>query len=288
MPPAVPSTSVQRTYRYLRVAIAGTVVVIFVAVGLAATSVGWLTSVSDYFYTPARNAFVGALIAAALALVALSGRGAERALLDAAALFAPLIALVPTTLAPGSVPGVAVPCPHRCFPPEFEADAANGVATYLVVGLLTVLVGVLLAALRQVSLDTVGFSLVSSAGVLVVVGAVWLFARDAFLAQGHFVATIAFFGLFATVAVLNAFPRRGAPPATVFRVLYVAIALGLVAVLVVYIALLPDADATGLPVVLLAEAAALTLFFAFWVVQGVEKWHEADPSIVAVRNDGDT
>ncbi len=260
---------------------------IFVAVGLAAASVGWLTSVSDYFYTPARNAFVGALIAAALALVALSGRGAERALLDAAALFAPLIALVPTTLAPGSVPGVAVPCPHRCFPPEFEADAANGVATYLVVGLLTVLVGVLLAALRQVSLDTVGFSLVSSAGVLVVVGAVWLFARDAFLAQGHFVATIAFFGLFATVAVLNAFPRRSAPPPTVFRVLYVAIALGLVAVLVVYIALLPDADATGLPVVLLAEAAALTLFFAFWVVQGVEKWHEADPSIVAVRHDGD-
>jgi hypothetical protein len=288
MPPAVPSTSVQRTYRYLRIAIAGTVVVIFVSVGLAATSVGWLTSVSDYFYTPARNAFVGALIAAAMALVALSGRGAERALLDAAALFAPLIALVPTTLAPGSVPGVAVPCADRCFPPEFEADAANGVATYLVIGLLTVLVGVLLAGLRQVSLDTVGFSLVGSAAVLVGVGALWLFARDAFLAQGHFVATIAFFALFATVAVLNAFPRRGFPPPTVFRVLYVAIAVGLVAVLVVYIVLLPGADATGVPVVLLAEAAALSLFFAFWVVQGVEKWHEADPSIVAVRHPGDS
>ncbi|WP_374314550.1 hypothetical protein [Microbacterium sp.] len=285
MPPAVPSTSVQRTYRYLRIAIAGTVVVIFVSVGLAATSVGWLTSVSDYFYTPARNAFVGALIAAAMALVALSGRGAERALLDAAALFAPLIALVPTTLAPGSVPGVAVPCPHRCFPPEFEADAANGVATYLVVGLLTILVGALLASLRQLSLDLVGFSLVSGAAVLVGVGATWLFARDAFLAQGHFAATIAFFALFATVAVLAAFPRRGAPPATVFRILYVAIAVGLVGVLVVYIVLLPQADTTGVPVVLLAEAAALVLFFAFWVVQGIEKWHEADPSIVAARPD---
>lgn len=284
MPPAVPSTSVQRTYRYLRVAIAGTVVVIFVSVGLAAASVGWLTSVSDYFYTPARNAFVGALIAAALALVALSGRGTERALLDAAALFAPLIALVPTTLAPGSVPGVVVPCANRCFPPEFEADAANGVATYLVVGLLTVLVGVLLAALRQVSLGAVGFSLVSSTGVLVVIGALWMFARDAFLAQGHFVATIAFFGLFATVAIINAFPRRGTPPSRVFRVLYVAIALGLVAVLVVYVALVPEADAAGLPVVLLAEAAALTLFFAFWIVQGVEKWNEADPGILEPRD----
>lgn len=280
MPPAAPSTSVQRTYRYLRIAIAGTVVVIFAAVALAAASVGWLTSVSDYFYTPARNALVGALIAAALALVALSGRGTERALLDAAALFAPLIAIVPTTLAPGSVPGIAVPCSDRCFPPAFEAEVANGVATYLVVGLLTVLVGLLLVALRQLELAVVGFSLVVSTGVLAIVGACWLFARDAFLAQGHFVATIAFFALFATVAVLNAFPRRGAPPPLVFRLLYVAIAASLVAVLVVYIALLPTADATGLPVVLIAEAAALALFFGFWVIQGVEKWHEDDPSIL--------
>lgn len=280
MPPAAPSTSVQRTYRYLRIAIAGTVVVIFAAVALAAASVGWLTSVSDYFYTPARNALVGALIAAALALVALSGRGTERALLDAAALFAPLIAIVPTTLAPGSVPGIAVPCSDRCFPPAFEAEVANGVATYLVVGLLTVLVGLLLVALRQLKLAVVGFSLVVSTGVLAIVGACWLFARDAFLAQGHFVATIAFFALFATVAVLNAFPRRGAPPPLVFRLLYVAIAASLVAVLVVYIALLPTADATGLPVVLIAEAAALALFFGFWVIQGIEKWHEDDPSIL--------
>ncbi|WP_127474139.1 hypothetical protein [Microbacterium sulfonylureivorans] len=278
---AAVSTSVQRTYRYLRIAIAGTVVVIFVAVAVAATTVGWLASVSDYFYTPARNAFVGALIAASLALVALSGRGAERALLDAAALFAPLIALVPTTLAPGTVPGVLVPCATRCFPPEFEADAANGVVTYLVVGGLTVVVALLLTALGQVSLSAVGFSLVVTATVLVGVGSFWLFARDAFLAQGHFVATIAFFGLFAAVAVLNAFPRRGAPPAPVFRVLYIAIAVALAGVLVVYIALLPQAGTHGLPIVLLAEAAALTLFFCFWVVQGIEKWDESDPSIVA-------
>ena len=280
-PSALPaaSTSVQRTYRYLRIAIAGTVVVIFAAVAVAATEVGWLASVSDYFYTPARNAFVGALIAAALALVALSGRGTERALLDAAALFAPLIAVVPTTLAPGTVPGVAVPCAVRCFPPEYEADAANGVLTYLIVGGLTVLVGLLLAALRQVSLTAVGFSLALTSGVLAAVAGVWLFAREAFLAQGHFVATIAFFALFAAVAVLNAFPRRGAPPAPVYRALYVAIALALAAVLVVYMLLLPTADAHGVPVVLLAEAAALALFFAFWVVQGVEKWHDADPRI---------
>lgn len=68
------STSLQRTYRYLRIGVACSAVVIFVAVGVAAASVGWLTSVSDYFYTPARDAFVGALIAVTLALLALSCR----------------------------------------------------------------------------------------------------------------------------------------------------------------------------------------------------------------------
>lgn len=274
-----PSTSLERTYRYLRIGVAGTVVVIAVAVLQAAASSGWLTSVSDYFYTPARSAFVGALVAASLALVALSGRGAERALLDAAALFAPLIAVVPTTLAPGAVPGVVVPCESRCFPPQYEADAANGVVTYLVVGGLTLLVVLLLAALRQVPLASVRLSLVVTAAVLAGVALTWTFARDAFLQQGHFVATIAFFALSAAVAVRSAFPRT--PPRAVFRVLYATIAGGLVLVLVAFVVLLPRADASGIPLALLAEAAALALFSAFWVVQSVEKWDDADPTLAA-------
>ena len=276
---AEPSTSLQRTYRYLRIGIAGTAIVIFVSVGLAAASVGWLTSLSDYFYTPARNAFVGALCAVAFGLVTLSGRGIERALLDAAALFAPLIAFVPTTLAPGTIPGIIVPCSNRCFPPAYEADAANGVVTYLIVGGLTVLVALLLAALKQVSLTAVAFSLVMTSVVLIVVGLTWGLAREAFLQQGHFVATIAFFALFAAVAILAAFPRRGAPPSPVFRVIYTAIALLLVAVLVVYIVLLPNAGASDVPIALVVEAAALGLFFAFWVTQCIEKWNEGNPSL---------
>ncbi|WP_194409382.1 hypothetical protein [Microbacterium cremeum] len=278
--PAV-STSLERTYRYLRIGVAGSVVVIFVSAGVAAASVGWLTSVSDYFYTSARDPFVGALIAVSLALLALSGRGAERALLDAAALFAPLIALVPTTVAAGSIPGVDVTCTGRCFPPAYEADAANGVLTYLVVGALAVAVALLLAALRQVSLAAVRFSLALTVAVLLVVGLTWSLARDAFLQQAHFVATTVFFALFAAVAVRNAFPRRGAPPPTVFRVLYTAIAIGLAVLLVAYVVLLPQADGSGIPIVLIVEAVALSLFFAFWVVQGVEKWADPDPAIVA-------
>ncbi|MDW4573919.1 hypothetical protein R8Z57_14145 [Microbacterium sp. M3] len=276
-----PSTSLERTYRYLRIGIAGTVVAIFVAIAQAATTYGWLTSVSDYYYTPARNVFVGALIAVSLALFALSGRGAERALLDAAALFAPLIALVPTTVAAGAVPGVDVACSGRCFPTEYEADAANGVAVYLVLGVLVLVLALVLAALRQVSLATVWPSLLVAALVLAATGLTWAFAREAFLDQAHFVATTAFFALFAAVAVRNAFPRRGPQPSPVFRVLYTAIAVGLVLLLVLYVVLLPQADASGIPIVLIVEAAALALFFGFWVVQGIEKWSDPDPTILA-------
>ena len=276
------STSLERTYRYLRIGLAGTVIAIFVAIAQAATTYGWLTSISDYFYTPARDVFVGALISVSLALFALSGRGSERALLDAAALFAPLIALVPTTLAPGVVPGVDVPCTGRCFPPAFEADVANGVVVYLVLGILLLLVALLLGALGQVSLASVWPSLLIAAVVIAVTGLTWAFARDAFLQNAHFIATTAFFALFAAVAVRGAFPRQGPPPAPVFRVLYTTIAVGLVLVLVAYVVLLPQASGSGIPIVLIVEAIALALFFVFWVVQGIEKWNDPDPSIIAM------
>ncbi|MFB7884642.1 hypothetical protein [Microbacterium sp. NPDC056057] len=276
------STSLERTYRYLRIGLAGTVIAIFVAIAQAATTYGSLTSISDYFYTPARDVFVGALIAVSLALFALSGRGSERALLDAAALFAPLIALVPTTLAPGVVPGVDVPCTGRCFPPAFEADVANGVVVYLVLGILLLLVALLLGALGQISLASVWPSLLIAAVVIAVTGLTWAFARDAFLQNAHFIATTAFFALFAAVAVRGAFPRQGPPPAPVFRVLYTTIAVGLVLVLVAYVVLLPQASGSGIPIVLIVEAIALALFFVFWVVQGIEKWNDPDPSIIAM------
>jgi hypothetical protein len=43
------STSLQRTYRNLRIGIAGTVVVILVSVAITASRVGVLTSISAYY-----------------------------------------------------------------------------------------------------------------------------------------------------------------------------------------------------------------------------------------------
>src|SRR6187402_568929 len=92
-------TASLRTYRYLRIAMGAMIVVIFTSVTVVAIGQGHLLgSISAYFYTPARTAFTGALIAAAVALLALSGHRAERALLDSAGLLAPLIALVSTPI----------------------------------------------------------------------------------------------------------------------------------------------------------------------------------------------
>src|SRR6185369_12879826 len=101
-----------------------------------------LGSISAYFYTPARTAFTGALISAAVALLALSGHRAERALLDSAGLLAPLIALVSTPIRSAAACGPDA----TCVPATAIPDIENGVITYLLIGAagwLTVLILVL-------------------------------------------------------------------------------------------------------------------------------------------------
>ncbi len=275
----IDSTSTQRTHRYLRLAIGGTAVVIFVAMLTAVPIVGWLASISEYFYTPARNAFVGALLAASLALLALSGRGAERAILDAAALFAPLIALVPSVVGADSVPGVAVPC-GTCVPPAFRLDVANGVTTYLVVLAGVLILGILLSFAGQV--QGARFSLVFGAVVFAVVLVAGVAFADWFLDWAHFLATILFFALIASDAILNAFWRTTSEtPPTWLRVVYIVIAVVLVIdmiVLIIATFVLWDAAGAAPPWILVGEAIALLAFLAFWWLQTWQRWDEVDPA----------
>ena len=280
---AADSTSTQRTHRYLRLAIGGAVVVILVSILITVPTVGWLPSISDYFYTPARNAFVGALIAASLALLALSGRGAERAILDAAALFAPLIALVPSVIGPASVPGVEVTC-EKCVPTAFQPDVVNGVTTYLVILAGIILLGVALSIFGAVR--GAWFSLALGAVVFGVVLVVGLAAPELFLGWAHFLATAVFFALIAADAVLNAFWRTtSATPPRWLRIVYIVIAAVLVVDLVALItATIATSNAVDevFPWILIGEAIALLTFLTFWWLQTWQRWNETDPaSLVA-------
>lgn len=271
------TTTLQRTYQYLRITLVAAVAVIFVSVAVAITIVGWLPSISHYFYTPARNGFVGALAAASLALFALSGRRIEAVLLDGAALLAPLIAIVPTTMAAGTVPGVITGCSEPCVPDWFLAEVNNGVATYLIVG-GAVVIGAVVAFRRIV------VSAWIAVGVLAVVGVGWGFFFDEFVEYGHFIAATLFFAVIAVVALLNAFaaPEPGAePPSRRLRNAYVAIAALLVLDLIV-LGVLAIGRFPG-PGLLIGESIALVLFAVFWVLQTAQKWGQSNPSLVAAR-----
>lgn len=283
------STSLQRTYRNLRVGIAGTVVLIGIAVGVTASSIGTLPSISAYYYTPARNVFVAALVAAAIAIIALSGRGIQRALLDAAGLFAPLVALVPTPIRPGTVPGYENACggATSCVPAEALADIDVGVATYLIAGALTIVVAVVatLVAGGEAFSRSVS-SLAIACAVLLAVAVSWLFFRDAFVATAHLASAVAFFGLIAVVAVANAFDRSpSAMPSRWRGALYWIIAVAMTVDIVIMVAVVGSGDPGdgAFPPVLVGETIALLLFAVFWVVQSIEKWGAADPSIAAPR-----
>ncbi|WP_139230913.1 hypothetical protein [Microbacterium sp. cf046] len=274
------TTSLQRTYRYLRIAVTGTVVVIFVAVGVTIPIVGVLPSLSHYYYTPANTLFVGALITVGVCLFALSGRGPERVLLDVAAILIPLVAIVPTVISPGWIVGVRVGCVGACVPAAYDAAVDVGVATYLIIGAIVLVVASTLIVVGEVEREGGILSLVIGAVLLIAVGLTWWLWREVFLQWTHFVAAIGFFGVIAAVAMVNAFwPTRRRRPTRMLKVAYAVIAIAL------------TLDVVALPLfgslrigpfywVFIGEVIALLLFLAFWMLQSIQFWSSVDPDAV--------
>ncbi len=92
---------------------------------------------------------------------------------------------------------------------------------------------------------------------------------------------MAFFVLIAAVAALAAWrPRVDRSVAARFCGGVRAVAVGILATLVLLaIGIVTDVERTGFPVVFVGESIALALFGVFWLVQTVEFWNEADPSL---------
>lgn len=278
------TTSLQRTYRYLRLAIAGCAVVILVAVAIASLQLGTvLPSISAYAYSPARVPVTGALIAAAIGILALSGRGLERALLDAAAVVAPLVALVPTRIEPGAVPGLEVACAGTggtsCVPASFLPDIETGVLTYLGVGVIGLVTAGIVARLQGTVRGSVP-SLIAAAAVVGSVGVLWVAARPLLVEWLHLIAAGAFFALIAAAALRSIRPFDGERPRShpvqlAFATIGAGIALDVAALIVV------GAVSHGPTVaVLVLEVVALALFTVFWLLQSGRTWDAADPAFI--------
>lgn len=283
------ATTGHRTHRYLRLALGLIAVAILVSVGLESLRLGTvLPSISHYFYSAAQPVFVGGLIAASLALASLSGRGLETTLLDIAAVFAPLIAIVPTAIYGRSLVrelGVSCPPATMCVPEDFLSDVRNGVATYLIMLAIVVTLGLVLR--RRGRIGGRGIYVIAVVGGIAGAALALLTfvppLNDGFPSNTHFPlgihypVTIAFFACFATVPVINAFrvtTDEGSKPRLWQKLVYLAVALLLIADLIVLVFF--AASLEPLPVVFVCEAIALALFAVFWFVQTAQRWDEND------------
>ncbi|HET8927273.1 MAG TPA: hypothetical protein VFN24_05520 [Microbacterium sp.] len=273
------STSTQRTYRYVRLSIIGAVVLLAVSLVAVFVSDGPLTSISALVYTPGRSVFVGVLFAVAVALVALSGHSVEQALLDLAALFAPVIAIVPTTVVTGDAPGLVVDCATPCVPPAELPGIGNGMLSLAVVGALGVLAALVLALVQHTLSRGVGIAIAAAA--VIVTGLTWwsLAAPVSFTTWGHFVATAGLFGLIAAASVVSAVTARR-PWSAIYIACAAGILLSLAFLAVVFGLRLAGAVAGEVPLVLIGEALLVLFFTVFWLAQTIQKWDETNPSIL--------
>lgn len=260
------STSTQRTYRYLRLSLIGAALALGIAVIEVLVSVGPVPSISATFYTPARGVFVGALFAISLAFIALSGHSWEQVLLDLAALFVPVMAVVPTTVAKGEIPGFDPGCAGRCVPTSEQPGIVLGMTTLGIIAVIGILTAVVLGLVQR----TLGGAeaLALSVATVIVAVIVWWGLADpqGFLRDGHTVAAVCFFALLGLTAVVSAAAARGG-----WRITYGIIA-ALIVLDLIQLALLRDA--------LVGEAIALILFSVFWLAQTIERWDEVDPGIL--------
>lgn len=294
-----PASTSLKTHRYLRLSLVFVVFALLTSVLIQTVVTAWdpltlgwnlLPSISHYFYTPARNIFVGSLIAASLALLALSGRHRAATLLDVSAIFAPLIALIPTGIAPDQiVDGLTCRQTEDCVPVEYLGDLRVGVATYVIVVIAMVIT---LTAIRtKKEIRTQSARLVSTIAVVtavVLAALAFIPALNAdfpfnfwpFPQSIHFAATLLFFGTFAAVPIMHSFGSvddNETAPTPRQQAIYRWITWLMVANLVMLFAGFILRRFLGdFPIVLIGEAIALCLFAWFWWVQTFQRWNDPD------------
>ncbi|MFS0867067.1 hypothetical protein AB3M83_06995 [Microbacterium sp. 179-B 1A2 NHS] len=292
----VAADTARQTYRAVRLAIVGTVVALLIAVAITRPRYDEpLPTLSHYFYTPAGAIFVGTLVAASVAMIALQGGGVQQVLLDAAALLLPLVALVPANADSALLARLgqtACADADPCVPAPFDEYATTGAAVWLVtvpVALAaTAVLGVIARRRGEAATGTLTPTLGICGALWAAVG-VWFGAFPAsFLAHAHYIAATAFFLLIALVALWQAFlgPLRGArqltagdPPTRFQRaapLAYAVVAASMSIVILVGAGILIGAPSGGSGM-FWVETSALILFAVFWIVQTVQKWDLLDP-----------
>ncbi|MGI8984777.1 MAG: hypothetical protein ACR2HM_09650 [Acidimicrobiales bacterium] len=286
-----------KTYRYLRIGMVGAVVLLGAAIGWERWQVGRLgraclqTSISAYYYTPVRAAFVGSLMVIGFALIMIKGRRSyEDICLNVAGMFAPVVAIVPTgdlgVFTTGT--GASEATVPRCRPSTLLSEdgripadvivsiVGNNFRALLIAGSLGLAVALVIAlfvnrgvnnAMAAVGTGTT-VSLLVTAGALAL-GWILISVWDSFPTQAHTPAAVLMFVALTLAVAGKATDHRRDANRTLFRlytIVAVAMSAGGIAIQVFQL----GRDHTTF----LLEAWEIGLFAAFWVIQTAENWDE--------------
>jgi hypothetical protein len=261
------------TWRYVRIAVIALVVGLAASVVIESFDEGRvLTSISDYYYTPATSWFVGALFGVAVCMIVLRGNTAtENVLLNVAGACAPVVALVPSacTAAPDD------PC---------TASVENNIPALLILGAIGLVFAAVLAARPSTRLATdrrpAQHWAALCAATLIWLGTVvayWV-REGVFKESAHYVAAVVMFVCIFLVALSNAGGYRDhrQPPHPSHRCRWVlknpyAYVAGLMVLTLLIITVIWVSNHFK-HVLLAVEVDLIVLFGAFWAIQTHDLW----------------
>lgn len=269
-----------KTYRYLRIGIVCTVLLLGVAISIEVLTLAgecMQASISAYYYTPVRGIFVGVLMAIGLALIVIKGRPVQDVALNVAGMFAPVVAIIPTS-------GVGT-----CWSEEPKPDPQDGgeLARWVVaniennfyalaiVGFLGLAIACYLAVRDRragTPVEQLDKNMRTSAaitGLILVVSLLLMVTVDDFKEAAHNAAAVLMF-VALNIAVIAEARERKESSRKYFR-WYTALAW---LMSLVGLALWGIAAAVGIDHhVLFIEVWEITMFAAFWVVQTFDYWN---------------
>jgi hypothetical protein len=277
--PVRPKDAATKTYQYLRIGMVGIVGLLVVSLIIEWWRADcFQTSISAYYFTPVRAIFVGGLMAIGAALIFISGRTlAEDVLLSIAGLFAPVVAIIPTTDVGQcwSTTPPAEPVVDGELAPWVVAGVRNNVTALLVMGVIALVAVAILPAVTERRNPLTAFTESATStkvalGIiaLVLVGGWWAYNFwDGFFDHAHGYAAVAMFGFLALAVASTTWEWRNDRNIWFWTYVGIAVAMPLAGVVIWLVG--GDWDHA----VLALEAVEIGLFVAFWSLQTVRHWN---------------
>jgi hypothetical protein len=262
-----------RTWHYLRLALVALVLGLLAAVLYEhAQAHCFQTSISAYWYTPARGYFVAVLLGMSVCLVCLRGStqaeaDAEDILLNFAGMFAPVVAFAPTPPESGTPVCVQMASAVQ----ERSADIANNATAMFALGGAVIAIAIVMFIAKGERPRGAGLAAgIGGFAVWLAALFVFVFARDVFEDDAHITAAPAMFLCIVVVACINAWRSQPERRVLNYRNAYIAIAVGMLATIVATASIVIAGGFSHLTI--WTEAALIGLFAIFWVLQTIELW----------------